>query len=390
MNKTKQNKRRRITKKTRKYKKYYGGSVELSNPESVKEDKTEGVIDIIGNKLSGYTGRIINYGKEKGLRLLGLQTIKPSDVEANVAAVESQKIDETLNQATEGISKIGSDVVNVADKASAAIIENINDVLQSPEVGKSVSEAAGDIAETGTKLLSEFNKVANTPEFKQQTKVAIDNAAEIAEIAIQAADKPITEAVDVLNEAGEKAVAGVASGAVKAATDVAAAVPFYGSIIDMGKMVNDVTAAAQDVVEASTTATEAVSKAVKETSENINEGLEKLEAAKQKVDNLSGSIPSTPQMPSIPQMPSMPQMPSTPQMPSVPKINSQNIQKQMVQQAAGGLKKINNEKYQVAGRIIDSINEFKDPINFSIIKGGKTKKHHVKSKGKSKRVRFNL
>jgi gas vesicle protein len=378
MNKTKQNKRRRITKKTRKYKKYYGGSVELSNPESVKENKTEGVIDIIGNKLSGYTGRIINYGKEKGLRLLGLQTIKPSDVEANVAATESQKIDETLNQATEGISKIGSDVVNVADKASAAIIENINDVLQSPEVGKSVSEAAGDIAETGTKLLSEFNKVANTPEFKQQTKVAIDNAAEIAEIAIQAADKPITEAVDVLNEAGEKAVAGVASGAVKAATDVAAAVPFYGSIIDMGKMVNDVTAAAQDVVEASTTATEAVSKAVKETSENINEGLEKLEAAKQKVDNLSGSMPSTPQMPPMPQMP------------SVPKINSQNIQKQMVQQAAGGLKKINNEKYQVAGRIIDSINEFKDPINFSIIKGGKTKKHHVKSKGKSKRVRFNL
>lgn len=381
MNKTKQNKRRRITKKTRKYKKYYGGNVELSNPESVKEDKTEGVIDIIGDKLSGYTGRIINYGKEKGLRLLGLQTIKPN-IESNVV---SGKIDDSLNQATEGlsnvtegISKIGSDVVNVADKASAAVIENINDVLQSPEVGKSLTEAAGDIAETGTKLLSEFNKVANTPEFKQQTKVAIDNAAEIAEIAIQAADKPITEAVDVLNEAGEKAVAGVASGAVKAATDVAAAVPFYGSIIDMGKMVNDVTAAAQDVVEASTTATEAVSKAVKETSENINEGLEKLEAAKQKVDNLSGSMP---QMPQVPQMPQMPQ---------VPKIDSQNIQKQMIQ-AAGGLKKMNNEKYQVAGRIIDSINEFNDPINFSIMKGGnKTKKHYVKSKGKSKRVRFNL
>jgi methyl-accepting chemotaxis protein len=378
MNKTKQNKRRRITKKTRKYKKYYGGNVELSNPESVKEDETEGVIDIIGDKLSGYTGRIINYGKEKGLRLLGLQTIKPN-VESNVVAEDSQKIDESLNQATqglsnatEGISKIGSDVVNVADKASAAVIQNINDVLQSPEVGKSVSEAAGDIAETGTKLLSEFNKVASTPEFKQQTKVAIDNAAEIAEIVIQAADKPITEAVDVLNEAGEKAVAGVASGAIKAATDVAAAVPFYGSIIDMGKMVNDVTAAAQDVVEASTSATEAVSKAVKETSDNINEGLEKLEAAKQKVDNLSSSMP---QMPKIPQ---------------IPKIDGQNIQKQMVQ-AAGGLKKINNEKYQVAGRIIDSINEFKDPINFSIMKGGnKTKKHYVKSKGKSKRVRFNL
>ena len=379
MNKTKQNKRRRITKKTRKYKKYYGGNVELSNPESVKEDKTEGVIDIIGDKLSGYTGRIINYGKEKGLRLLGLQTIKPN-IESDV---ESVKIDESLNKATEGlsnategISKIGSDVVNVADKASAAIIENINDVLQSPEVGKSATEAVSDIAETGTKLLSEFNKVASTPEFKQQTKVAIDNAAEIAEIAIQAADKPITEAVDVLNEAGEKAVAGVASGAIKAATDVAAAVPFYGSIIDMGKMVNDVTAAAQDVVEASTTATEAVSKAVKETSDNINEGLEKLRQEQLELEKLDAAEQSRYSV-------------SRPT-PQLPKIDGQNIQKQMIQ-AAGVLKKMNNEKYQVAGRIIDSINEFKDPINFSIMKGGnKTKKHYVKSKGKSKRVRFNL
>jgi hypothetical protein len=373
MNKTKQNKRRGIIKKTRKYKKYYGGNIELSNPEYIKGDKTEGVIDIIGNKLSGYTGRILNYGKEKGLRLLGLQTINPN-IESNIVSEDSQKIDKSLNKAAEGISKIGSDVVNMTDKASAVIIENANDVLQSQEVSKSVTEAASNIAETGTKLLFEFNKAANTPEFKQQTKVAINNAAEIAEIAIKAADKPITEAVDVFNKAGEKALAGVASGTVKAVTDVAAAVPFYGSIINMGKMVNDVTAAAQDVVEASTIATGAVKKAVKETNENINEGLEKLRQEQLELEKLDAAEQSRYSV-------------SRPT-PQLPKIDGQNIQKQMVQ-AAGGLKKINDEKYQVAGRIIDSINEFKDP--FSIMKGGnKTKKYYIKGKGKSKKVRCNL
>jgi len=75
------------------------------------------------------------------------------------------------------------------------------------------------------------------------------------------------------------------------------------------------------------------------------------------------------------------------------KIVPNNL-KQIVQ-AAGGLKKIHNEKYQVSGRINQSINEFINPIHFSILKKGgnnfnKTKKNIFKRKEKPKRVRFYL
>jgi hypothetical protein len=364
MNKTKQNKRNRLLKRTRKYRKYYGGEGELDNSKSFK--KSEGVLDIIGDKVSGYSSSIFDYGKKKGLRLLGLQEINPTQV-----TEKTEKMDETLNKATEDASKIGSDIVNVVDKSSAAIIENVNDILENPEVGKTASEAGADIAETSSQLLESFNEAVNSPEFKEETKVALDNAAEIASIAVKSADKPINEAIDVVSEAGTKALGATTSGLVKVATDALAAIPGAGAIIEIGKIVNDVSAAAGDVVEASTSATEAISKAVVETSNNINEGIDKLEEAKHKTENLVN-------MPSIP---------------SVPKLNSQNLQKNI--QTAGALKKISNEKYQVAGRISESINEFNNPIHFSIIKGGngnanKTKKRLFKNKRKSKRVRFNL
>lgn len=360
MNKTKQNKRNRITKKTRKYRKYYGGEGETENPKSFK--KSEGVFDIIGDKVSGYSSSIFDYGKKKGLRLLGLREIKPEEETA-------QKVDETLNKATEDASKIGSDIVNVVDKSSAAIIENVNDILQNPAVGKTASEAGTDIAETSSEILGSFNEAVNSPEFKEETKVALDNAAEIASIVVKSADKPLNEAIDVVNEAGTKALGAASSGAIKVATDALAAIPGAGAIVEIGKIVNDVSSAAGDVVEASTSATEAISKAVVETSNNINEGIDKLEEAKHKAENLTN-------------------------MPSMPQINNRNIQKPNLQ-TAGGLKKFSNEKYQVAGRISESINEFNDPIHFSIIKGGKgnnnkTKKHLLKNKRKSKRVRFNL
>jgi hypothetical protein len=378
MHKTK-NKRNKLAKKTRRYRKYYGGNGETSTESTNKTSEilkeSEGIFDVISDKLSGYSSSVFNYGKEKGLRLLGLQTINPTETteETNKINESVNNATETMNKATEGVSKIGSDVVNVFDKGSAAIINNINDVLGSEIVNDSFKESAKDLGETSAKILHNFNEAVSTPEFKEETKVAMDNAAEIAEIFIQAADKPINEAVDVLNEAGEKAVSGIASGSVKAATSAAAAIPFYGSIINIGKMANDITSATQNVVKSSNTATEAVLKAIKETNENINEGLENLEKTKHKVENLSDM--SKVNMPSIP---------------TVPKIDEQNIQKEIVQ-GAGGFKKINNEKYQVAGRIMDSINEFKDPINFSIMKrDNKTKKHSLKGKGKSKRVRFNL
>ena len=77
-------------------------------------------------------------------------------------------------------------------------------------------------------------------------------------------------------------------------------------------------------------------------------------------------------------------------------IPSNNIPSVTQPTVGGGkkeLKKLTNEGYQIGGRISDSLAEFTNPIDYqtmSILKGGnnKTKKSLVKSKGKSKRVRF--
>lgn len=368
MHRTK-HKRNKLFKKTRKYRKYYGGN----NVEPLK--KSEGVFDIVGDKLSDYTSSVFNYGKEKGLRLLGLQPIHPT-----LATEEANKVDETLNIARENASKISSDVANVFDKGSAALVSNINEVLGSEIVNTSLKETAQQLAETGTKILHDFNEVVSTPEFKQETKMAMDNAAEIAKIAIEASEEPVNEAIDVLNEAGTKAIAGVSSGAIKVATDAMAAIPGYGAIVEVGKMANDISAAAGDVVEATTTATEATSKAVQEISKNINEGIQKIEETKKHVEDIKDVATNISSVPSV-------------KYANVPNFASQNDQVKMVQR--GGFKKMIKEKYQVAGRIHESIDEFNNPIHYSILKGGKgnyakTKKYSMNSKGKTKRVRFFL
>jgi hypothetical protein len=368
MYKTK-HKRNKISKKTRKNKKYYGGA----DVHPLK--KSELIFDGVGDKLSSYTSAIINYGKEKGLRLLGLQPINQNEIKE-----DTTNINESVEKASEGVSKMGSDVVNVFDKGSAALISNINEVLGSNIVNESLKDTARNLGETSTQLLHTFNQAVSTPEFKQETKVALDNAAEIADIFVKSSEKPVNDAIDVLNKAGAQAIAGVSSGAIKVATDAMAAVPGYGAIVEIGKMANDLSAAAGDVVEATTTATEAISKAVQETSNNINQSFETLEKVKK---NLPSSNPNL--------------NPNTNLNPSLnPSLNpNPNTNPNISLMQRGGFKELVNEKYQVAGRINNSINEFNNPNYYSIMKKGgniynKTKKYSMNDKGKTKRVRFSL
>ena len=422
MYKTK-NKRTKRNKKTRKY---YGGAIETNtattntattntattntatNPLSSGPLKqSDGVFKMVGDKATNFLKKALGYVEDKGLRLLKLKRMEP-----NEETVENtNKIDDTLNNATEGLStigsKIGSDVVNVVDKGSAAIIENINDVLENPAVGKTASDAAGDLAQTGTKLLQNFNNSVNTPEFKAATKVALDSASEIAEVVVQASEKPVNDAVDILSDAGEKAATGVASGAIKVGTDAMAAVPFYGAIVEAGKIANDVSTSAGDVVEAGTQAVSAITEIVEKTSENINEGLDKLEEVKQQGEHMSNSmanVSNSMAMPSvnipsvnIPSVKNSMAIPSVKNPLTIPSVKNPLTIPSVTQPTVGGgkkeLKKLTNEGYQIGGRISDSLAEFTNPIDYqtmSILKGGnnKTKKSLVKSKGKSKRVRF--
>jgi len=337
MNKKTKRIRRNKKNKTRKY---YGGAVEVS-------DKSKGVFDLIGDKLSGYSGKALDYVKDKGLRLVGLQPIQ-QPVETDNS---TQEVDQKINEIGDAASGIVSDVKNVFDKGSAAVIGNINDVLQSPEVGVSLNETAKETAVIGEKLLENFNESLSTPELKEQTKLALENAAQYTDIVLESMDEPINKAIGQLNEAGTKAASGAITGAIKVGTDAMAAVPGVGAIIEVGKIANDSSAAIGDVVEAASDATSTISKVVEETSKNIDKGLDKLEEQKEELPSIEPETPFKPET---------------------------------------TFKQINKDGLNVSNRVDKSINQFENPISsVPVLSGGrKTRRKLFKNKGKSKRVRF--
>jgi hypothetical protein len=335
MNKQTKRIRRNRKNKTRKY---YGGAVEI-------DDKSKGIFDIIGDKLSGYSGKAFTYIKDKGLRLAGLQPIKQSVETDN----SNQEVNQKISEIGDAASGIVSDVKNVFDKGSAAVIENINDVLESPKVGETFVEAASETAAIGEKLLENFNEKLSTPELKEETKIALDNVADYTDIAVEALDEPLNKAIDELNEAGTKAASGAVSGLIKVGTDAMAAVPGAGAIIEVGKMLNDGSRAVGDVASAASDATSTISKVVEATSKNINESIEKLE---EKKEGLTNSL--TPLKPEL------------------------------------SFNQLNKDGLNVSNRVDKSINQFENPVSSApVLTGGKkTRRKFLKHKGKSKRVRF--
>jgi predicted transcriptional regulator len=341
------NKTKNITRsRTRRY---YGGAIEEANI-----NQSKGIFDVIGDTLSNYTSKVVNYAKDKGLRLAGLEPIKKTD-ESSVVDNSNQNnstnnIDNNINKISDaasglvsGAKEIGSDIVNVFDKGSAAVIENINTILENPKIEASVSEAASETAEIGEKLLEKFNEKISTPELKAEAKEALENAADYAEIAVDAIDKPLNKAIDQLNEDGAKAASGIATGVIKVGTDAMAAVPGLGAVIELGKMANDASAAAGDVVEATSKAASTVSKVVEDTTENIEEGINKLEQEKKLEESMKGGMAK--------------------------------------------LKEINKDGTKIYNRVNSSIHFFENPLQNK--KGGyKTKRRFFKNKPKTKRVRF--
>jgi hypothetical protein len=202
------------------------------------------------NKSNKYKGGTIRqYIVDKGLRLFGLQPI-PSNQVVKDSSVNSIPIEEQpLNR--------------ILSKGSSIVLGEINNVLDSPFVQNSVTNTAD--------VLTKFNDKVNTPEIKEQTKEALDNAAEIANEALESMDKPLNTAIDQLNAAGVKAASGITSGVIKVGTDAMSAIPGIGAIVALGKMANDVSAAAKEVVEATSDATITMSKVVEESTKNFDE-----------------------------------------------------------------------------------------------------------------------
>jgi hypothetical protein len=264
----------------------YGGNDVNENESGIKNEERKGIIDNIGNKASDIASNAAGYLSNKGLRLFGLE--KSGDHSESVSNIN---IGENLNNKIEEITNVASgvisDVSKIANKGSAVLLENVNDVLGSSKVNETVSEAASETAEIGKKLFENINEKFDNPEFKEDAKEALENTAQYSEIALKAMDKPINEAVDKLNEAGTKAFAGVASGSVKVLTDTMAAVPGVGAVVEMGKIINDASKAASAVVEAGSEAVETVSDFYIDTKKNMEEQMEQLEEKKSEALNIS-------------------------------------------------------------------------------------------------------
>lgn len=235
------------------------------------ENEREGVVDMVGDKIAEVASSAAKTIGDAGLKIIGLERINK----------------ENNLQETGESPGIISNVKNVADKTGAAIIENVNEVLGSEAAKETTEQAAEQNATILKKGAETFNNALNNPEVKQEVEEAIEHAGEIGSVVVKASEKPFNEAVDAVAKAVPKVTSAAVSGAIKVGTDALGAVPFWGAIIDMGKMVNDGSKAASAVVEASSEAAEVASDAFIETKENIEKGLQELDEKKRISEQIS-------------------------------------------------------------------------------------------------------
>jgi ABC-type transporter Mla subunit MlaD len=237
-------------------------------------DERKGIIDIASDKLSNAASSIVNKAEDIGLNTLGLEKI-------------NNPTNNYVEKANEHIGNVVSNVKNTVEQSSTAAINSVNEVLGSEAVTNSVEEAAKTTAEISGKLAESFNDAMNDPVIKQELEEAIENASEIGEVIVKSSEEPFKEAVKVGVEAGTDAVSAASSGIVKVGTDMMAAVPGVGAIIEFGKILNDGSKAASAVIEASSKAISTASDAFITTTENVKQGLKELEEKKKMAEQIS-------------------------------------------------------------------------------------------------------
>jgi DNA-binding ferritin-like protein (Dps family) len=320
--------------KTKKNKRIYSGgkSVVKSEVKPVKPERI-GIMDSIGTKMEDLASGATSYLTNKTARLFGFKPINT----AEAMEEKTKSLSDATKNISDSISNVTSNISSSVNNSTASLIGDMNDVLETPVVNDAVSQAADDTKEITENLMGSVNDTFDDPKFKKELSETLNNTAEIATIGIKAMDKPIDEAIDKVNEATGKALGGIAGTTIKVATDMMAAVPYVGAVIEMGKIVNDTSKGISAVVEAGSEVAETSSDLVTDSIENFKDEYKKAE-------DLKSSI---------------------------------------------------NEKSKITDRVNDSINDFeettKNPTEY--LKGGsgrKTRKRNLKRKGKSKRVRFHI
>jgi hypothetical protein len=343
MSKTKVNKNKKNmfkrTKKNIKIDNQKGGNIkpkekkyqtkEANDETKEKNEQPEGVVDALQNKAGNVFQSIGNFISSKALRLVGLQKIKVNDEEESPQTTIEKKEESVSSNILENAQSVGSSIADAANKTSAAVVENVNEVLGSPQLNEGLTEAVENTKDIVEDQLENINEKLNDPKFKELAEETLENVGDYTNIAVKALDEPLDKVIDQVSESGQKAISGVLAGSVKVGTDVLAAVPGAGAIVEAGKIINDVSKSVGTVVEAGTEAATAVSELVIDAKENIDEGIKELENNKKLSENISN-------------------------------------------------------------RTNESIANFVNPYKEIPIKKGGTRKKLKKNKGKSKRVRFLL
>ena len=247
------------------------------------EKDRQGILDIVGDKVTGVASSAATAVGDAGLKIIGLERIDKSREEEPII----QQNNETVENIGNAASGIMDTVKNVADKTGAAIIDNVNEVLGSDVVKETTVEAAKNTAELVKESAEVFNDALNDPLVRTELEEAINNAGEIGAVVVDASRKPINKAVDVAAESIPKISNAITSGIVNIGTDVLASLPGIGAVFDIGRMINDSSKAASSVVEASSEAVEAASDAFIETKAAVEEGLKQLEEKKKIAQEIS-------------------------------------------------------------------------------------------------------
>jgi hypothetical protein len=238
------------------------------------DQEREGILDVVSEKIGNVSSNALNVAADTGLKLLGLERIEK---EANKP---TGNIQTGLSSTEEDSTEFLSNVKNIADKTASLALQNVNEVLSSDYVNEGITEVANDTANIVKQSAEKFNDVLNKPEVKESVKEALDNAGEIASVAVDAMKEPFEKTIDVVADATQKTTSAALSGAMKTGFDLVGAVPFWGSIIDLGRAVNDGSKAVSAMVEASSDAIETASDAFVKTKHNFEQGMRELEDKK--------------------------------------------------------------------------------------------------------------
>ena len=288
---------------------------------------------------------------------------------------------ETINNINANLASLDSKLGTVK-----STVDDLNE--KSASLKKSVSNGLGSVSGGMFNFFS--NGLKNIVERIGEN--TLEQGGEAATLIMRAAKKPLEEAAGTFNKLGEDAAKNAAVGAVNVVTDVAAAVPGLGAMVEAGKIATDLATTASKSVKILEKAVDTAGDVMDKTQQNLEKNLNALQPPNigLPMPNINGAIERK-------MGEGFNKLENMSNNALNAKLDITGDYKQPIVKG-GGFNKMSKEKEQIGGRIIDSLDEFADPISYQtgILKGGtnnnnKTKKSFGTSNhGKTKHVRFSF